>query len=201
MTHILPAQALSRRWHQEKYAQPTELLRCDTQRRVAHALAQVEPVARRAAWAKRFEAAMRNGLLPGGRIMAGAGVQTRATTLMNCFVVPARDLPTLWPQLRATLRAGGGVGMDLSDLPTGVLQAMEGCEAVACSLERPPPAQRRAAQIDRAADIDAVGFRKRLLHGLLKRSGNAHACTERPRDAGNMRRIGAGAAFLSAIVG
>ena len=147
MTHILPAQALSRRWHQEKYAQPTELLRCDTQRRVAHALAQVEPVARRAAWAKRFEAAMRNGLLPGGRIMAGAGVQTRATTLMNCFVVPARDLPTLWPQLRATLRAGGGVGMDLSDLPTGVLQAMEGCEAVACSLERPPPAQRRAAQM------------------------------------------------------
>lgn len=61
MTHILPAQALSQRWHQEKYAQPTELLRCDTQRRVAHALAQVEPVARRAAWAKRFEVAMRNG--------------------------------------------------------------------------------------------------------------------------------------------
>lgn len=143
----LPMQVVGRRWHQEKYAQPGEWLPADTQRRVARALADVEAMPPRAAWATRFEAAMRNGLLPGGRIMAGAGVDGRAMNLMNCFVLPAQDLPSLWPQLRATLAAGGGVGMDFSNLPQGVLQALARCEALARSLDQDPRARRRAAQM------------------------------------------------------
>ncbi|MEY2594301.1 MAG: hypothetical protein RI972_1990 [Pseudomonadota bacterium] len=165
----LPPQALGLLWHQQKYAQPGELTPADTQGRVAQALAQAEPLAVRQAWARRFESAMRRGLLPGGRIMAGAGAgcalsQDQAaappaappaapssarwrTSLMNCFVLPAHDLQALWPQLRATLRAGGGVGLDLSPQPHGVLQALDQCEAVARSLDHVPRAARRAAQM------------------------------------------------------
>lgn len=147
MVPTLPPQALTLRWHQEKYAQPGEVGPCDTQRRVAQALAQAEPLPQRADWAQRFESAMRAGLLPGGRIMAGAGLAERRATLMNCFVLPAQDLHQLCSQLRATLRAGGGVGFDLSDVPQGVLEVLNRCEAVAQSLERPPRAGRRAAQM------------------------------------------------------
>ena len=143
----LPPQALGLRWHQEKYAQAGEASPADTQRRVARALAEAEPLPLRAAWAQRFESAMNRGLLPGGRIMAGAGVGGPRSTLMNCFVLPADDLHQLWPALRATLRAGGGVGMDLSPLRQGVLVALDRCEALARSLEHPPRASRRAAQM------------------------------------------------------
>ena len=147
----LPMQALSLRWHQEKYAQPGEVLPCHTQRRVAHALAQVEPVPTRGRWAQRFESALRSGLLPGGRIMAGAGVAPAAAplrpTLMNCFVLPAEPLVELPRRLRATLRAGGGVGVDYSGLSSGVMQALDRSEAVACSIEHPPRGCRRAAQM------------------------------------------------------
>lgn len=85
----LPPQALGLRWHQEKYAQAGEASPADTQRRVARALAEAEPLPLRAAWAQRFESAMNRGLLPGGRIMAGAGVGGTHATLMNCFVLPA----------------------------------------------------------------------------------------------------------------
>lgn len=140
-------QPLGLRWHQDKYAQPGEDTPQDTQRRVAQALAQAEPLGARPSWARRFEAAMKRGLLPAGRIMAGAGVQGARSTLMNCFVLPARDLHQLWPELRATLRAGGGVGLDLSGQPTGIVQALDRCQALAQALERPPRARRRAAQM------------------------------------------------------
>ncbi|NBT10458.1 MAG: ribonucleoside-diphosphate reductase, adenosylcobalamin-dependent [Betaproteobacteria bacterium] len=147
----LPVQAMSLRWYQEKYAQPGEVLPCDTHRRVAQALAQVEPVQLRGRWAQRFESALRSGLLPGGRIMAGVGVEPAAgayrPTLMNCFVLPAEPESELPRRLRATLRAGGGVGVDYSDLAGGVMLALERSEAVARSIEHPPRGCRRAAQM------------------------------------------------------
>lgn len=148
-----PPQPLSLRWHQEKYAQPGEFTLEDTRRRVALALAQVEPWAARAAWARRFERALNRGLLPGGRIMAGAGVDSLEAagvqhTLMNCFVLPAQPQQELAHRLRRTLEAGGGVGIDLSAVPTGVLRELDRCETLAHAMEsNPARGGRRAAQM------------------------------------------------------
>ena len=142
----LPTQAISLQWHRQKYAQPGENLPSDTQRRVAHALALAEAPDQRASWAARFESAMNKGLLPGGRIMAGAGGSSSAT-LMNCFVLPVQPLASLASRLRATLRAGGGVGLDCSVLPNGVLRVLDQAESVARALEHPPRGCRRAAQM------------------------------------------------------
>jgi ribonucleoside-diphosphate reductase alpha chain len=147
----LSTQALSLRWHQEKYAQAGEITPEDSRRRVAHALAQVEPWRNRAAWAQRFERAMNQGLLPAGRIMAGAGTVDGAAakrSLMNCFVLPTQPLHQLPHRLMRTLQAGGGVGMDFSSLPFGVMEQLDRCEQWAQSMEQPPGgAPRRAAQM------------------------------------------------------
>ncbi len=142
---LLP-QAIGLQWHQQKYAQPGESV-ADTQSRVAQALSLAESPEHRQAWAHRFEAAMIRGLLPAGRIMTGAGVGPKPACLMNCFVLPAQPLAELASRLRATLREGGGVGVDYSVLPRGVMQALKQAEAVAQSLEHPLRAGRRAAQM------------------------------------------------------
>jgi ribonucleoside-diphosphate reductase alpha chain len=57
----------------------------ETWRRIAHALAAVEPKDA-AAWEERFFGILRDfKFLPGGRIQAGAGT-ARHVTLFNCFV-------------------------------------------------------------------------------------------------------------------
>ncbi|RMG31752.1 MAG: ribonucleoside-diphosphate reductase, adenosylcobalamin-dependent, partial [Gammaproteobacteria bacterium] len=57
----------------------------DTWRRVARAIAAVEPDP--ATWSARFSRLLDDfGYLPGGRILAGAGVD-REVTLFNCFVM------------------------------------------------------------------------------------------------------------------
>ena len=97
----------------------------DSWRRVAHAVAQAEPVDRREIWNERFLAALEEfQFLPAGRILAGAGT-ARAVTLFNCFVMGSLpdDLPGIFEHLReaaVTLQQGGGVGMDFSTLrPAG----------------------------------------------------------------------------------
>ena len=59
----------------------------ETWRRVATALAAVEPEDARGFWAERFLAILQDfKFLPGGRIQAGAGTE-RNVTLFNCFVM------------------------------------------------------------------------------------------------------------------
>ncbi len=96
----------------------------DSWRRVAHALAAVEPSAQ-AAWAERFHAILRDfRFLPGGRILAGAGT-ARRVTLLNCFVMGTIEdsIDGIFRALHEgalTLQAGGGVGYDFSTLrPAG----------------------------------------------------------------------------------
>jgi ribonucleoside-diphosphate reductase alpha chain len=96
-----------------------------TRQRVARALASVEP-ADRALWAARYLDLLKGfRFLPGGRILAGAGVH-RDLTLFNCFVmgpVPD-DLAGIFEALRdaaLTLQQGGGLGCDFSALrPAGL---------------------------------------------------------------------------------
>jgi len=59
----------------------------DTWRRVARALAAVEPEGERAECEARFQEALEGfRFLPAGRILSGAGTG-RAVTLFNCFVM------------------------------------------------------------------------------------------------------------------
>ena len=116
--------ALSREIWETKYRQPEEADIRATWRRVAGALAAVEPADNRA-WSERFYGLLDGfAFLPGGRILAGAGTRRRVT-LFNCFVMGAVEdsLDGIFDALKEgalTMQQGGGVGYDFSTLrPSG----------------------------------------------------------------------------------
>jgi ribonucleoside-diphosphate reductase alpha chain len=92
----------------------------DTWRRVARALATVEPVDP-SGWEERFYRILLNyRFLPGGRIQAGAGTR-HDVTLFNCFVMGAVEdsIPGIFRALQEaaiTMQKGGGIGIDFSTL-------------------------------------------------------------------------------------
>jgi ribonucleoside-diphosphate reductase alpha chain len=98
----------------------------ETWRRVATALAAVEPEDARAFRAEQFLRILEDfRFLPGGRIQAGVGTE-RNVTLFNCFVMgPIEDsIPGIFAALQeaaVTMQQGGGIGCDFSTLrPQGV---------------------------------------------------------------------------------
>lgn len=92
----------------------------DTWRRIARALAAVEPKDA-AAWEDRFFGILRDfKFLPGGRIQASAGT-TRNVALFNCFVMGTVEdsMPGIFDALQEsaiTMQQGGGIGLDFSTL-------------------------------------------------------------------------------------
>ncbi|HHC73271.1 MAG TPA: adenosylcobalamin-dependent ribonucleoside-diphosphate reductase [Thiotrichales bacterium] len=93
-------------------------------RRVATAVASVEEKERRS-WSDRFFRLLSDfRFLPGGRILAGAGVP-HDVTLFNCFVMGTIEdsMDGIFDALKEgalTMQAGGGVGYDFSPLrPSG----------------------------------------------------------------------------------
>ena len=120
----LPAQEVSLDVLREKYARGNEATIEDVQRRIARALAALEPVPQRAELERRFLWAQQQGFVPAGRIASAAGLGLSAT-LINCFVQPVGDsisgssdgLPGIYTALSEaaeTMRRGGGVGYDFS---------------------------------------------------------------------------------------
>jgi len=96
----------------------------DSWRRVARAVAAIEPD-RRQEWEDRFYALLDGfRFLPGGRILAGAGTGLDVT-LFNCFVMGriADSMEGIFDALKEgalTMQQGGGVGYDFSTLrPSG----------------------------------------------------------------------------------
>lgn len=125
-------------WH-EKYrlktpaGDPIDLTVEDSWRRVARALAMGESDP--AQWEETFYSALEDfKFLPGGRILAGAGV-SRRVTLFNCFVMGTieDDLDAIFSHLREaalTMQHGGGIGYDFSTLrPKGALVKGVGADA------------------------------------------------------------------------
>ena len=119
-----PPQEICRDTLLEKYAKGDEASIEEVRRRVARALAQVEPEERRAHWERRFLQAQNDGFIPAGRINSAAGIQLQAT-LINCFVQPVGDsisevvdgrpgIYTALSEAAETMRRGGGVGYDFS---------------------------------------------------------------------------------------
>lgn len=116
--------------YRDPRASPREGNIVDTWRRVARSVAGVER--NPALWSETFMSALRDyRLLPGGRILAGAGTD-RNVTLANCFVMGAiRDsMEGIFDALKAgalTIQYGGGVGYDFSTLrPSGAPAARTG---------------------------------------------------------------------------
>ncbi len=103
----------------------------DTWRRVARALASVEPVDA-GGWEKRFYHHLIDfRFLPGGRILAGAGTR-HSVTLCNCFVMGVIEdsIHAIFDHLKEaalTLQQGGGIGCDFSTLrPAGTCACTTG---------------------------------------------------------------------------
>jgi ribonucleoside-diphosphate reductase alpha chain len=104
---------------------PQETSVAATWRRVAHALAHVEPEGQATAWEERFHDILQDfQFLPGGRIQAGAGTD-RDVTLFNCFVMGTiedsiRGIFRALQEGAVTMQHGGGVGYDFSTIrPSG----------------------------------------------------------------------------------
>src|SRR5690554_2153133 len=124
----------------EKYAKNDEKSVEDVRRRVAAALAQAETPEQREAYTTRFVWAMENGFIPAGRINSAAGTDLQST-LINCFVQPVGDsiterigskpgIYTALAQAAETMRRGGGVGYNFSDIrPKGALVKGTGSSA------------------------------------------------------------------------
>ncbi|HOZ67249.1 MAG TPA: adenosylcobalamin-dependent ribonucleoside-diphosphate reductase, partial [Burkholderiaceae bacterium] len=119
------AQTISSDVLREKYLKDGETGEDDVFKRVARALASVEPENKRAQFEALFLDNLKAGALGAGRIMSAAGTHIQAT-LINCFVQPVGDCiqgfddggyPGIYEALREaaeTMRRGGGVGYDFS---------------------------------------------------------------------------------------
>jgi ribonucleoside-diphosphate reductase alpha chain len=114
-----------------KYRAPGEAEIADSERRVAAALAAVEP-GDQGAWARRFADLLADRkFIPGGRILAGAGTG-RDVTLFNCFVMgpiedSIRGILRALQESAVTMQQGGGVGLDFSTLrPSGTTASRTG---------------------------------------------------------------------------
>jgi ribonucleoside-diphosphate reductase alpha chain len=99
----------------------------DTWSRVARSVASVESEPRD--WEQRFESILEGfRFLPGGRILAGAGLG-KDVTLLNCFVAGqlVDSLDGILESLKETaitMQHGGGIGLDFSPLRPGGLPAI-----------------------------------------------------------------------------
>lgn len=121
LTGIRQSVFLDRYALKDETGTPVEKTPEEMWRRVAHAIAQIEPKAKRAHWEEEFYHAMEDFVfVPGGRILSGAGTGYKVT-FYNCFVIPSphdsRDgiLKTL-NQMVEIMSRGGGVGINLSSL-------------------------------------------------------------------------------------
>lgn len=116
---------LSERIWRSRYQADGEPHIASSWQRVATALAAAE-IDKQSLWLQRFLTLLQDfRFLPGGRILAGAGVE-RDVTLFNCFVMGAvpDDMAGIFDSLKEgalTLQQGGGVGYDFSTLrPAGL---------------------------------------------------------------------------------
>ncbi|WP_341675091.1 adenosylcobalamin-dependent ribonucleoside-diphosphate reductase [Niveibacterium sp. SC-1] len=168
----LAAQEISGEVLLEKYAKGNEQTVHEVRRRIAHALAAVEPEDKRGAWETRFLDALERGFVPAGRINSAAGTKL-AATLINCFVQPVGDsitevvdgrpgIYTALAEAAETMRRGGGVGYDFSSIrPVGAL--VRGTQSRASG----PVSYMRV--FDRSCEtVESAGARRGAQMGVLR---------------------------------
>ncbi|MDP6025656.1 MAG: adenosylcobalamin-dependent ribonucleoside-diphosphate reductase [Pseudomonadales bacterium] len=106
-----------------KQGEPVDQDIDQTYRRVAEALAEVEPEEKRKGWNDKFLWALRHGVIPAGRIISNAGAQEHkpATSTINCTVSDTihdsmNDILNKNVEAGLTLKAGCGIGYEFSTL-------------------------------------------------------------------------------------
>jgi len=106
-----------------KLGEPIDKSMDDTYKRVARALADVEPESQREHWYERFLWALRRGAIPAGRITSNAGALEHkpATSTINCTVSGTirdsmDDILDKVHEAGLTLKAGCGIGYEFSTL-------------------------------------------------------------------------------------
>jgi ribonucleoside-diphosphate reductase alpha chain len=176
----------------------------ETWRRIAAALAAVEPEGA-AEWEGRFLALLEGfRFLPGGRIQAGAGLG-RKVTLFNCFVMGAVEdsIPGIFRALEeaaVTMQAGGGVGYDFSTLRPA------GCEAKAVGAIASGPVSFMRIWDAMCATILSTGARRGAMMGVLRCDHpDIETFVEAKRTAGELTRFNLSVAvtdgFMRAVRG
>ncbi len=175
----------------------------DTWRRVARALAAVEPEAARAERERQFFEALQGfRYLPAGRILSGAGTG-RAVTLFNCFVMGTipDSLSGIFEMLKEgalTMQQGGGIGFDFTTIrPKGAPVAGVGADA-----SGPPQLHGRLGRhvphhhVGRLApgrDDGDAALRPPRHRGLHRRQAGPRAAPDvQPIGAGHRRLHGSG---------
>ncbi|WP_440995664.1 LAGLIDADG family homing endonuclease [Arhodomonas sp. SL1] len=95
----------------------------DTYKRIARALADIEPDGKRDEWYEKFLWALRHGAIPAGRITSNAGAWDHkpATSTINCTVSGTigdsmDDILEKVHEAGLTLKAGCGIGYEFSTL-------------------------------------------------------------------------------------
>ena len=172
-TMSLSPQTISLDVLQTKYCKNSEQHPEDVQRRVAQALAAIEPKAKRARYESLFFHGQRNGIVMGGRINSAAGTDLQAT-LINCFVQPVADSisetdeygqPGIYEALREateTMRRGGGVGYDFSSIrPRGAY--VKGTDSNASG-----PISYMQVFDQSCATVESAGARRGAQMGILR---------------------------------
>ncbi|MDW8324874.1 MAG: adenosylcobalamin-dependent ribonucleoside-diphosphate reductase, partial [Burkholderiales bacterium] len=188
----------------EKYAKGDERSIYDVRRRVARALASVEPKGQRGRWEARFFEAMEAGFIPAGRINSAAGTQL-AATLINCFVQPVGDTisgeadgrPGIYVALleaAETMRRGGGVGYDFSAIrPKGAL--VHGTQSKASG----PVSYMRV--FDRSCEtVESAGSRRGAQMGILRCDHPDIEEFIHAKDAGDLRNFNLSVAVTDAFM-
>src|SRR6201999_1431528 len=106
-----------------KDGSPVDKSMDDTYKRVARALADVEPLDSRDQWYERFLWALRRGAIPAGRVTSNAGALSHkpATSTINCTVSGTirdsmDDILGKVHEAGLTLKSGCGIGYELSTL-------------------------------------------------------------------------------------
>ncbi|MDO8888852.1 MAG: ribonucleoside-diphosphate reductase, adenosylcobalamin-dependent, partial [Hydrogenophaga sp.] len=157
----------------EKYLKDGETSEQDIYRRVARALASVEPETDRALWEQRFFDNLQLGAIGAGRIMSAAGTAIQAT-LINCFVQPVGDCiqgvddggyPGIYEALREaaeTMRRGGGVGYDFSRIRP------RGAEVKATASLASGPCSYINVFDQSCATVESAGARRGAQMGVLR---------------------------------
>src|SRR5450432_1368410 len=207
--HGLAPQPISREVLLEKYAKGDEASIEAVYARVARALAEAEPAARRAHWEKRFAEALRDGFVPAGRIQSAAGTGLSAT-LINCFVQPVGDsiaqveaghpgIYTALTEAAETMRRGGGVGYDFSRIrPRGAWVGSTRSSASG------PVSYMRV--FDRSCEtVESAGSRRGAQMGVLRCDHPDIEEFIRAKDGGDLKNfnlsVGVTDAFMEAVRG
>ncbi|MDP3799305.1 MAG: LAGLIDADG family homing endonuclease [Polaromonas sp.] len=170
---VTATQPISHDVLKEKYLKPGENGVEDLYRRVARALASVEPEAERARHEALFLENLHAGAIGAGRIMSAAGTAIQAT-LINCFVQPVGDCiqgmddggyPGIYEALREaaeTMRRGGGVGYDFSRIRP------RGAEVKATASMASGPCSYMNVFDQSCSTVESAGARRGAQMGVLR---------------------------------